>query len=456
MRFSRILLPLFLISAACMIRAASGDLWLDEIWSLNFVRELSSPLEIFNVSLDNNHLLNSLFLYGLGDQTTWILYRVPSLLSGFITLILIGRASIRKQTGDAILVTYMACFSFPLILYFSEARGYAPAILASLAAYLGIQTYENEKSKPALLFFWLACVLGFLAHLIFIQVYLALILWTAVRFKNFKQWLQCHWLPLAFLSFLYFVFIRPMHHSGGPDFQWSRLLQTTLAMATGAPETGVGFWAAALTAGALSLYAIKRLMAEKNDRWIFFVSVIVIAPVSMCLILRPEYLHFRHFVLGFSFLYLLWAYALGQIHERSKPGKIFCVLLCVLFFAGQLPRISRLMIDGRGHYKEAVEYLAGATKGPAIVIKSNHDFRNKTMLDFYARFLPPDKKINYLTQDSGEESEWYLAHKLDPAFQPPPMVWNNTRKPYALVRSWLSNGTSGWSWHLYRIQNKNG
>ena len=41
-----------------------GDLWLDEIWSLRMVQSIQSPLEIFTtLQHDNNHPLNSLFLY---------------------------------------------------------------------------------------------------------------------------------------------------------------------------------------------------------------------------------------------------------------------------------------------------------------------------------------------------------------------------------------------------------
>jgi len=40
------------------------DLWLDEIWSITLIRKLSSPLGIFTeIRYDNNHWLNSLYLY---------------------------------------------------------------------------------------------------------------------------------------------------------------------------------------------------------------------------------------------------------------------------------------------------------------------------------------------------------------------------------------------------------
>ena len=45
---------------------AANDLWTDEIWSLQLVQDLRSPAEVFwGISHDNNHYLNSLWLYGL-------------------------------------------------------------------------------------------------------------------------------------------------------------------------------------------------------------------------------------------------------------------------------------------------------------------------------------------------------------------------------------------------------
>jgi len=42
--------------------------WLDEIWSLKLVRDLGSPLEVVTgLHIDNNHILNSLYMYMIGD-----------------------------------------------------------------------------------------------------------------------------------------------------------------------------------------------------------------------------------------------------------------------------------------------------------------------------------------------------------------------------------------------------
>jgi hypothetical protein len=59
----------FLLAAIIRIVAAFNDLWLDEIWSIELVRELRSALGVFTQTHhDNNHYLNSLFIYVLGQR----------------------------------------------------------------------------------------------------------------------------------------------------------------------------------------------------------------------------------------------------------------------------------------------------------------------------------------------------------------------------------------------------
>src|SRR5512135_3181929 len=56
-----------LVGAVLRALAARGDLWLDEIWSIEWARKAGSFLGVFtNVHVDNNHYLNTLFLRALG------------------------------------------------------------------------------------------------------------------------------------------------------------------------------------------------------------------------------------------------------------------------------------------------------------------------------------------------------------------------------------------------------
>ncbi|TIT25126.1 MAG: hypothetical protein E5W81_04450 [Mesorhizobium sp.] len=55
---------------------ARGDLWLDEIWSFALIEPLTSIDQIFwRVNHDNNHFLNSVYLYLIGPDASPLIQR---------------------------------------------------------------------------------------------------------------------------------------------------------------------------------------------------------------------------------------------------------------------------------------------------------------------------------------------------------------------------------------------
>src|SRR5438045_3855429 len=77
------------LGVALRLVAIRGDLWLDEVCSLEYAHLIHSPLEVFTRSHEDNiHPLNTLYLYFLGQQQLFSVYRLLSLASGLGTLIL--------------------------------------------------------------------------------------------------------------------------------------------------------------------------------------------------------------------------------------------------------------------------------------------------------------------------------------------------------------------------------
>src|ERR1700733_3219543 len=70
---------ILVLAVGVRILGAFNDLWLDEIWSLDLVQQVSSPWGIFTrIHQDTNQYLNSLFIYFLGPHGNWHIYRIPS------------------------------------------------------------------------------------------------------------------------------------------------------------------------------------------------------------------------------------------------------------------------------------------------------------------------------------------------------------------------------------------
>src|SRR5262249_34148389 len=142
------------------------DFWFDEAWSALLVREgVGSPLDILTrLHVDNNHPLNSLFLYALGDRSAWIVYRIPSLLFGIASVVLAGRIMSQRGRVQAVVAMILIGCSYPLIAYSSEARGYAAMIFFVLLALDAYERYLITRAGLPLTAVWTGVLLGFLAH----------------------------------------------------------------------------------------------------------------------------------------------------------------------------------------------------------------------------------------------------------------------------------------------------
>src|SRR5437588_9453310 len=91
-----------LLAVSVRARSALNVLWLDEIWSIELVRELHAPVEVFTKTHhDNNHYLNSLFIYFFGQRGNWPGYRIPAVVAGFGSVILAWLAGRRTDKATA-------------------------------------------------------------------------------------------------------------------------------------------------------------------------------------------------------------------------------------------------------------------------------------------------------------------------------------------------------------------
>ncbi len=121
----------------CLLRAAAstGALGLDEAWSLRLVAQLHGFGEIFwSLSHDNNHVLNSAWLYVLGQDSPIWLYRMPAVILGTLTVPALARLCWRKGPAAGVIAAVLGAVALPFVDFGSEARGYAGLVLATVLA----------------------------------------------------------------------------------------------------------------------------------------------------------------------------------------------------------------------------------------------------------------------------------------------------------------------------------
>src|SRR5690348_2096975 len=74
-----------LLAMALRLGAMDAEFWFDEIWSWEFARAAASPWQVFagaNQHHDNNHKLNTLYLWFCPATSGWWVYRLHSFLAG--------------------------------------------------------------------------------------------------------------------------------------------------------------------------------------------------------------------------------------------------------------------------------------------------------------------------------------------------------------------------------------
>jgi len=462
---SGIALCALLCAATLIMCAARGDLWLDEIHSLAFAEYAASPLDIFTkFKNDNNHILNTLYLYLAGQNSSFYTYRLLAVMSGIGSLLVLKCLSGNSDRRQTIFTLLFAGSSYPLVLYFSEARGYAPAIFFSLLAFMLAVKKQSELRLQRLLLFWAAAILGMLAHFTSIIILIALACSSLQRdFRSQptpKRTLLClsAWYgpPFAVFGVLYVIFVRPMAIGGGDPFSYEAVFRHTCSVVLGIPDGQV--W------GGIAIFCYCALIAagtylqfrQRSDHWLFYPLALFVLPLLMLAVTRPEVLYFRYFLVSFPFFYLLLGSSCTILWNSGRswlPWTIAAAI--VLMTAGHAARLVPLLTQGRGNYSAALSYMSASTPGPVIRAGSDHDYRNGMLLSYYARFLKNGKKIQYIEQKQMgyERPDWFILHSQDLSYRPQPALELQNIGNFRLVKQYPFAGESGWSWYIYQAQN---
>jgi hypothetical protein len=452
-----------LLCATLIFVAARGDLWLDEVWSIFFAESARSPWDILSLyKHDNNHVLNTFYLYVVGKQDRLILYRLFSLITGVGSLYLLARIALRWGQIERVFVLLLAGFSYPLILYFSEARGYGPAIFFALLSFSLIEENSATCNPLKVFFFWLASCCGFLSHLSFAIVFLSLSVWvihkevagqSPLKLKVLGT-LRYLFIPFLFLILFYLYYARGMAIGGGdhnnPFLEMSRGIVYLLGLPLSAVSSKVAVLILFATVTLIGAYLFWR---DKKNPWSFFVAVLLLAPLTIIVVTRPKIYYFRYLVITFPFFYLVLSFIFGKLFRTGRKGFYLVLGVLCLYLIGQAHHLLPLFKQGRGNYQAILAEISNGSSGNILTIGSDHDFRNKMLLTFYQRFLPDRQTLRYMDQQRWniETPEWIIIHSTDISFEPKPFVMVSNQRIYELTRSERSSGNSGFSWFLYHL-----
>jgi hypothetical protein len=238
---------------------------------------------------------------------------------------------------------------------------------------------------------------------------------------------------------------------GGLVQSWWTVIPETVGYALGFADPGGIRLVAVILASVLAGSGLWLLFRQKRDEWIFFALILLVSPALVLILWQPKFLYFRYFSVCFPFFYLLLAVLFDHWFRHAGKLKFIPVLLLLAITTGHLVKVDNLLRLGRGNYRAALRDLAAATPGPVIRVGSDNDFKNRTLLAFYARFLPPGKSIEYIPQErrAREKPDWIILYCLDTTFPAYPDVEVGQVGKYLLFGTYPYCGSSGWSWFVY-------
>ena len=319
----------FAVGAVVRVLAAQNDLWFDEVWTLQLLRErVHSFGDVFtNLKHSNNHHLCSLWMWLVGQNASALVYRLPSVLASIGTIVLAGLIGARRSWLEGCIAVILTSWSYLLIHFGTEARGYSLAIFFALLAWYALQQFDERRSWIWTIVFWSAVVFGFLAHLEFAICFAGLVAWVLWRLvRNRSRWRQAvldlfalFTVPVGLILVFYLVALRGFEVASGEPYRFWPLLIKTASYTLGGPGSGVAAGIIALLAVAALSVSLIYLMGEADDRWIFY-AVVIVAPLALIAIQRPEQLYVRYLMISVAMSLLLLSSAGAATLRRGVAG----------------------------------------------------------------------------------------------------------------------------------------
>ncbi len=470
---------LVVVSGVVRVMAARGDLWLDEIWSLeNLARFMAHAtfFERFGVVLhDNTHPLNTLWAVVVGPRAEPIAYRALAIVSGMIAVAAAAAIGARRSVLEGAAAAAMVAFSYPMVHYASEARGYAPAVAAALVAAYLLDSGFERPSPGRIAAFVVVCLLGLASHLSFLAVLVGLGVWAVVEFWQrsrsvgfaLSRTAALFGVQLAVVVAVAIVAWNRATIGGAATAvaagdSYDRLMRLMFGLdiyGEGSATRGVG-----LVLAIASLGPIWHLYRRRDGFWIFLLMAVVVLPFGIVLadqvvpaLGTTAAVWPRYFLVLAVFIAFPAARCLVLLTEHGRRGRIAATAAMALFLYGQFVLIDTFLGDQRGRYADALAHIASAAAGP-VRVSGEPEFAVGIVVKHYAARMGLSDRIEFVVSGRGgaRPAEWHIVNLFDgnPA---PTAVLSRTGadsdaayRLSAIYRKW---GLSGADWAVYRLKN---
>ena len=439
------------IGLALRLPGLMGDLGLEEIGSLE---------------TGDNHLLTGLWLRLLGPLAPSPLYRLPSLVAGVATVVMAAWVARRDGETAAIVTALLFAVSYPLVYYASEARGYAPVVFFTLAAWYCLREYADRLSRVHLLGFWTCCGLGILSHATFIEFFLAGVVWCGTHLRHSRGSLRgatrgaaiAFALPAPFLVACYWFAPRGTGVAVGLESLPEMVATQTLSLLLGGPAAGVGMWIVGLLAAAMALGSVVMMWRRTDDRWLVYGLAGLALPLLLWLARHADSLSPRNLLVPGAFALLAIGDLVARWMVKPAPARVAGALVMTVACSGSIVHVLELGELGRGGFEGAVQRIAPqpgmAPSVASIGVFSQRDERTEMLIHYYASRLPWPTGLSYVTERSYPVGgvDWMISEHIQGGDEDPPqdVVADFYGHQFLFEREYRSSVLTGISWRLYR------
>lgn len=448
-------LPALLLAAlALRLVAARGDLWLDEVWSLDLAATVHSALDVFDgIHHDNNHYLNTLWLWLAGPDAAVLVQRLPAIVAGAWGVQLAWKFGERSSTHAALGCAAAVAVGYVAVHYGSEARGYGVLWPATIASALLAQDLTRSPNRRTAIGLAASLALALLAHLTAVFLIAGVALWLTREWLRTKQpaalvgsGLVALVPPVLLLGFLWWVDLSRLTVGGAPPSSLVGTARDALAYVSGGFTYDRWVTGYALLAGAAVLWALFLDPAERSLHWMLAGSLIA----ALIVMLGPTEILPRYFMVPLILAHLALGRGLAAgVALEGNPRRL-SIGFAALLLIGNLWADWRLIVGTRGHYVEALAHIAAVDSRPSVTIGGDHDVRVGKVVDaivrrrhldrlhYSAGFLKTQAPVDWVILNSPS-----LVTSADDELK----VFGH---PYKMDGIFPAEGASGMSWVLYR------
>jgi hypothetical protein len=441
--------------------AALGSLWLDEIWSLELAQNAhSASAVITELQTDNNHVLNTLYLRVVGPNQFPLVYRLPGVILGTLSVALGGWIAARWGRVQSVTALTLLASSYLFTHYASEARGYSWVLFFVLCGWESMWRYSESPRWTWAACFWVNCAFGSLAHPIFAHFLLAAICWSAASIWSYsagKQEALRHGavlfsIPITLVGLQYWMLWRNLDLGGGPPYSAIHIFAQTTSLTVGGPVSGWGAFVIAFAVLIVGLFGL-RLLANDRQYSGMLLGFTIAIPIVHAISVRPPFLFPRYFLISVLACIFLLSTVLAYVYRRRRWGRWAFAGLLVAYIGANVGLTTRLIAVGRGQYLAALQFMADTTNDPTVTISSDHNFGTQKLIGFYAPQLSSTLPIQYFDGDRWPPCgpRWLVLHRCaESESATPPVTKVIDGHQFHLERIFDTSILSGWQWWCYR------